>query len=154
MGKTEYERFLANHYSEKGQEHTHTRIGDASLSISGGVYTIEGNDLKKFHALYYDYVFKQGRMEFLTEKQNSESGPIAVDFDFRYDTNVKEKQHNTTHINDMVGLYMEEVAKLIDIPVDTSAEVYIFEKENVNMLEHVTKDGIHMVIGINMERAL
>lgn len=154
MGKTEYERFLANHYSEKGQEHTHTRIGDASLSISGGVYTIEGNDLKKFHSLYHDYVFKQGRMEFLTEKQNSESGPIAVDFDFRYDTNVKDKQHNTTHINEMVGLYMEEVAKLVDIPVDTSVEVYIFEKENVNMLEHVTKDGIHMIIGVNMDRAL
>ena len=154
MGKSEYERFLANHYSEKGQEHTHTRIGDASLSISGGVYTIEGNDLKKFHSLYHDYVFKQGRMEFLTEKQNSESGPIAVDFDFRYDTNVKDKQHNTTHINEMVGLYMEEVAKLVDIPVDTSVEVYIFEKENVNMLEHVTKDGIHMIIGVNMDRAL
>jgi len=154
MGKTEYERFLASHYSEKGQEHTHTRIGDSSLSISGGVYTIEGNDLKKFHALYHDFVFKQGRMEFLTEKQNIESGPIAVDFDFRYDINVREKQHDITHINDMVGMYMDEIAKLVDIPADTSVEVYVFEKENVNMLEHVTKDGIHMIIGINMDRAL
>ena len=110
MGKTEYERFLANHYSEKGQEHTHTRIGDASLSISGGVYTIEGSDLKKFHALYYDYVFKQGRMEFLTEKQNSESGPIAVDFDFRYDTNVKEKQHNTSQTSRRRGLVQSRVS--------------------------------------------
>ncbi len=154
MGKTEYERFLASHYSEKGQEHTHTRIGDSSLSISGGVYTIEGSDLKKFHTLYHDFVFRQGRMEFLTEKQNIDSGPIAVDFDFRYDVNIREKQHDISHINDMVGMYMDEIAKLIDIPTDTSVEVYVFEKENVNMLEHVTKDGIHMIIGINMDRAL
>ena len=154
MGKTEYERFLASHYSEKGQEHTHTRIGDSTLSISGGVYTIEGDDLKKFHSLYHDYVFKQGRMEFLTEKQNPESGAVAVDFDFRYNVEVTEKQHNTNHINDMVGLYMDEIGKLVDVPDNNDIEVYIFEKNNVNMLEHVTKDGIHMIIGINMERAL
>ena len=154
MGKTEYERFLASHYSEKGQDHTHTRIGDSTLSISGGVYTIEGDDLKKFHSLYHDYVFKQGRMEFLTEKQNPESGAVAVDFDFRYNVEVTEKQHNTNHINDMVGLYMDEIGKLVDVPDNNDIEVYIFEKNNVNMLEHVTKDGIHMIIGINMERAL
>ena len=154
MGKTEYERFLASHYSEKGQDHTHTRIGDSTLSISGGVYTIEGDDLKKFHSLYHDYVFKQGRMEFMTEKQNPESGAVAVDFDFRYNVEVTEKQHNTNHINDMVGLYMDEIGKLVDVPDNNDIEVYIFEKNNVNMLEHVTKDGIHMIIGINMERAL
>ena len=154
MGKTEYERFLASHYSEKGQEHTHTRIGDSTLSISGGVYTIEGDDLKKFHTLYHDYVFKQGRMEFLTEKQHPETGAVAVDFDFRYNVEVMEKQHNTNHINDMVGLYMDEIGKLVDVPDNNDIEVYIFEKNNVNMLEHVTKDGIHMIIGINMERAL
>ena len=50
-------------------------------------------------------------MEFLTEKQNPEIGPVAVDFDFRYNVEVTEKQHNTNHINDMVGLYMDEIGR-------------------------------------------
>ena len=38
--------------------------------------------------------------------------------------------------------------------MNTPVPVYIFEKDDVNMLDEVTKDGIHMIIGIHMERGL
>ena len=150
--KKSFDSYLNSHYSQKGEGHTHTRIGDANLSLKGGVYTIK--NLSEFHQKYVKHVFEDGKFEFLTEKQNIESGPVLVDFDFRYSTDIEEKQHKVDHMNDMVDLYFQEIAGLMDIPSSTQIPVFIFEKENVNMLDEVTKDGIHMIIGIHMDRTL
>ena len=54
----------------------------------------------------------------------------------------------------MINLYSQELREMITIPSGTNIPVYIFEKDNVNMLDKITKDGIHMIIGINMDRNL
>ena len=54
----------------------------------------------------------------------------------------------------MVDLYSQSLLTLLDIPSSTTIPIFIFEKENVNMLENITKDGIHMIIGIHMDRNL
>ena len=150
--KKSFDSYLNSHYSQKGQGHTHTRIGDQALSLKGGVYTINNKD--EFYKKYYKHVFEDGKFEFLTEKQNQEVGPIMIDFDFRYSTEVEERVHTEEHINDMVDIYFQNIKELIKIPVNTTVPVYIFEKDDVNMLDEVTKDGIHMIIGIHMERPL
>ena len=150
--KQSFDVYLKSHYSQKGEGFTHTRIGDNNLNIKAGSYTLD--DLDEFYAKYYKHVFQDGKFEFLTEKQNREIGPIMLDFDFRYSTDVEEKQHTEEDINEMVNLYFQEISELIDIPSRTVIPVFIFEKENVNMLENTTKDGIHMIIGIHMERGL
>ena len=150
--KQSFDSYLNSCYSQKGEGHTHTRIGDNALSIKGGSYTIQ--DLNEFYSKYIKHVFQDGKYEFLTEKQHIESGPIMVDFDFRYDTSIERRQHNETHINDMVDLYFQEIKDMLDIPVNTNIPVFIFEKGNVNMLDKITKDGIHMIIGIHMDRTL
>jgi len=150
--KQSFDSYLNSCYSQKGEGHTHTRIGDNALSIKGGSYTIQ--DLNEFYSKYIKHVFQDGKYEFLTEKQHIESGPIMVDFDFRYDTSIERRQHSETHINDMVDLYFQEIKDMLDIPVNSNIPVFIFEKENVNMLDKITKDGIHMIIGIHMDRTL
>ena len=150
--KKSFDSYLNSHYSQKGQGHSHTRIGDANLSIKGGVYTI--TNISEFQQKYIKHVFEDGKFEFLTEKQNIEAGPLLVDFDFRYSTDIEVKQHTVEQVNDMVDLYFQEIKTMLNIPSSTQIPVFLFEKEDVNMLDDVTKDGIHMIIGINMDRTL
>jgi hypothetical protein len=150
--KQTFESYLNSCYSQRGEAHTHTRIGDNSLSIKGGTYTI--NNLTEFYSKYVKHVFQDGKFEFLTEKQRLEKGPIMIDFDFRYEVSIETRQHTVEHINDIIELYFQQLLEILEIPVNSKIPVYVFEKDNVNMLENVTKDGIHMIIGIDMERPL
>lgn len=150
--KKSFNSYLNACYSKKGESFTHTRIGDNSLSVKGGVYSIK--NISEFYDKYYKHVFEEGKYEFLTEKQHQEIGPLLVDFDFRYDTDIEEKQHTTEDINNMVDLYFQNIKEILEIPNDTSIPVFIFEKDEVNMLDNITKDGIHMIIGIHMDRTL
>lgn len=150
--KQSYDSYLKSFYSDKGVEYTHTRIGDNKLSIKGGVYTIP--DLNEFYQKYIKHVFIDGKYEFLTEKQQPKAGPILVDFDFRYSTDIDNRQHNEEHITNMVDLYSQELITILNIPPTTTIPIFIFEKEHVNLLDNITKDGIHMIIGIHMDRNL
>ena len=150
--KQSFDSYLNSLYSQKGQGHTHTRIGDNTLSIKCGVYTI--SNLAEFYSKYTKHVFEEGKYEFLTEKQHIDAGPILVDFDFRYNTTIEEKQHSQEDITNMIDAYFQEIKHMLDIPNSATVPVFIFEKDDVNMLDDVTKDGIHMIIGIHMDRNL
>jgi len=150
--KQSFDSYLNSYYSQKGEGHTHTRIGDNALSVKGGVYTI--SNLNEFYSKYIKHVFEDSKFEFLTEKQHLDAGPLLVDFDFRYDTSIEEKQHTLEHITSMIDLYFQEISNMLNIPRSTTIPVFIFEKEDVNMLDEITKDGIHMIIGIHMDRTL
>ena len=150
--KKSFDSYLNSCYSQKGEAFTHTRIGDNNLSVKGGCYTIK--NLSEFYEKYYKHVFVDGKLEFLTERQSQSSGSITVDFDFRYDPSIEDRQHSVDHINRMIQLYIEEIKDILVIDEGTIIPVYIFEKEDVNMLDQVTKDGIHMIIGVHMDRTL
>ena len=51
-------------------------------------------------------------------------------------------------------LYLEELKKIIKFNSDFEFPVFIFEKPNVNKVveKNITKDGIHMIIGLNLNR--
>lgn len=151
MSKT-FASYLNAHYSKSGEQYTHTRIKNDELSIKGGIYTIK--NLKEFYKKYIKHVFDDRRYEFLTEKQYLEKGPIMLDFDFRYDVAVEERKHDSDTITSIIELYVEEIKKILVIPNNSLFPIYVFEKTSVNMMEDKTKDGIHMIIGINMDRNL
>jgi len=150
--KKSFESYLNSVYSKKGQGYTHTRIGDNELSIKGGSYTI--CNLSEFYKKYIKHVFEDGKYEFLTEKQHTDSGPLLVDFDFRYDPSTDDRQHNIDDIMNIIQLYLQEIREILSVKEGVEFPVFIFEKETVNMLDNVTKDGIHMIIGIDMLREL
>jgi len=149
--------FLVKHSAKAnlGAQFTHTRIGDKELNIYGGAYVIPKEDLSLFHGLYYDHVFVKNNKEYLTEKQ-IENGPMAVDFDFRYSHDVEARQHTKEHIQDMILLYLEEIKEYFVFEENKPFDIFIFEKPNVNRLADgsVTKDGIHMIIGIQIDNII
>jgi P4 family phage/plasmid primase-like protien len=154
----DFSEFLAKHNAknEKGTVATHTRIGDKDLNIYGGSYFIPSEDLNSFYSLYYDNVFVKKRKEYLTEKQLENGGPMAIDFDFRYSYDVESRQHTKEHIQDMVLLYLEELKEYFIFEEKKPFDIFIFEKPNVNRLEDksLTKDGIHMIIGIQIDHII
>jgi len=135
---------------------THTRIGSKDLHVYGGKYHIEPEELPQFFKLYYEDIFVRNKKEYLTEKQLSDSGPILVDFDFRYDYAVTERQHSVEHIQDMIQLYLDELKEFFIFEENKSFPIFVMEKPHVNRdsSKNITKDGIHMIIGIQMDRIM
>ena len=146
--------FLTRRKAERGGIHTHTRIPDTNTpgdsGIWGGSYNIIDKDLPRLYSLLAQKIFVDGEKEYLTECQLPDAGPILIDLDFRYSTEINERQHDSGFIDDVVDRYFENIKKLINIPEGEEIPVYIFEKPDVNILEDKTKDGIHIIIGIKM----
>ena len=147
--------FLAKHSAknEQGKIATHTRIPDKELNIYGGSYIIPKEELKTFYSLYHESIFVKKRKEYLTEKQTEHGAAMAVDFDFRYKYDVDTRQHKKEHIQDMVLLYLEELKEYFTFEQSKPFNIFIFEKPNVNRLADgsLTKDGIHMIIGCQVD---
>lgn len=147
-----YQDFITKHYVDKDDRETiitNTRIGKP-----GGRYHISDSEYDLFLSLYYRDIVSKNADEFLTEKQLESGGPIAVDIDLRYDYEITEKQYRKQHIDDIVTLYLDELKKLYRFDDKAKFPIYIFEKPSVNRLEDkkITKDGLHMLIGIQADR--
>lgn len=140
---------LKAHTHIKGEPITHTRIGNKSLNVYGGSYSIPKDEVTRdqFYKLYARHVFEEGKQEYLTEVQG-ECPPVLVDLDFRYSPEVEDRQHTKKHIEGLVGLYTRTIRTLFTVKGTTT--VFVMEKPDVNMLEDKTKDGIHMIIGYSM----
>jgi len=139
--------FLDKHKC-RGNTSTHTRIPDKDLNIYPGAYAID-EDKEVFKTVYCHKVFENKKQEFLTEAQLPTAGPILIDLDFRYAVDIDERQHTEDHISDLVELYLEQLKKIVTL-TEEEFPVFILEKPNVNTLENVTKDGIHIVIGLHL----
>ena len=152
--------FLAKHSSAKNenghQTYTHSRIPDEKNKIYGGSYIIPKEMLPVFYSLYYEHIFVHKKKEYLTEKQLTVGSPIAIDFDFRYNYDVETKLHNENYILDMVLIYLDEIKEYFIFEESKPFDIFIFEKPNVNRLEDgsMTKDGIHMIIGLQMDHIM
>lgn len=136
---------------------THTRIPSKELGIYGGSYIIPKEMEPTFWSLYHGAVFVNGKMEYLTEKQLETGCPILLDFDFRYSYDVETRQHTKEHIIDIINLvYLELLKEFFVFEENKPFPIYVFEKPDVNRLadKSLTKDGVHIIIGIKMEHSL
>ena len=154
--------FLAKHSAKNEQNggsstsFTHTRIPDKEQNIYAGAYVIPTEELPTFYSLYHDSIFVKKRKEYLTEKQLEQGGPMVVDFDFRYKHDVAGRQHTREHVSDMICEYLDVIKDCYLIEADKMFSVYIFEKPSVNRLADgsLTKDGIHMLIGAQIDHTM
>ena len=144
----EYKLLVDSFKTKNTDDLTHTRIGDHK-KIYGGKYHIGEKDISQFYNIYYKHVFIEQHPEYLTEVR-IEDGQILVDFDFRYETDIEDRQHTNEHICELIELYTDEIKKLCEIEEEVRIPIFIFEKPDVNRLSDKTKDGIHMIIGISM----
>jgi P4 family phage/plasmid primase-like protien len=148
-------QFLSAHRSEGDAKPTHTRIGDKG-NIRGGKYSIDEADEDEFYHHYFTQIIQAREIEYLTEKQLGEHGPAVVDLDFRYDSEIRERQHNEDDIQDVISIYLDVLKTMFSfIAATTNFMIYVFEKPEVNLTnDDVTKDGIHIIIGIQMSNML
>jgi P4 family phage/plasmid primase-like protien len=146
--------FLKSYKSTKDNPYTHTRIPDKDLNIYGGTWSINENNLDSFWKKYYTHVFENHNKEYITEKQLQDNGPILIDIDMRYNVDIKNRQHTQEHIIDGLMCYMEKIGELMQVEEDIEIPIFVFEKSKVNITDTVTKDGIHILIGIKMDKIL
>jgi hypothetical protein len=156
--------FLSKHNITKKEknentEFTHTRIGDPSkrLNIFPASYCIPNDKKKIFYNLYYGHIFVKKKMEYLTERQLENIGPILIDFDFRYNYDVETRQHTPEHIQDIINiLYLEELKEFFIFEENKPFSIYVMEKPHINRVQedNVTKDGIHFYFGIQMDHIM
>ena len=105
-----FDKYLYKMRSSGTNQYTHTRIGDRDSQIYGGTYNIENID--DFYKKYHEYVFKKGNKEYLTERQLIEDGPLLIDVDLKFNTNVKERLITKDHIIDLIMLYMTKISQI------------------------------------------
>jgi Family of unknown function (DUF5906)/Primase C terminal 2 (PriCT-2) len=154
---TSYAAFLKTHAVSKddksGKPITNTRIGDKGQNIYGGSYSIPDDKYNEFLDLYYKHVFVDGNPEYLTEKQLPD-GVIIVDMDLRHNYSITERKYNDDHITDILFTYSEKLREIIDFKNGDKFNIYVFQKPNVNRVENknITKDGLHIIIGLRADR--
>ena len=152
--------FLAKHNSKNKNKDkdviTHTRIGNQELNIYGGSFSINKEELPVFYRLYYEHVFVKNRKEYLTERQLDGQGPLLIDIDFRYDFSVTKRNHTQEHIQDIISLYLEELKAFFVFEENKQFPIFVMEKPNLNRVveKQETKDGIHIIIGIQMDNIM
>jgi len=153
--------YLQKHYfktDQVGQEKTNTRIADKSQGITGGTYHIPDKEYHEFLQLYFTEIISKNKQEYLTEKQLETGGPILIDLDFRYHSTVTSRQHTKDHIIDFICLCLEMIKQMYQPDENAHIPFFVFEKESVNCVKGeeggksaVTKDGIHMIIGLQAD---
>jgi len=172
-----FDSILRTYKKNQAQIKTHTRIGDKDLGIFGGVYHVGLEKREAFYNAYYDYLFKRASppgaqtlktAEYLTEYQLPDdyttitgepaNGGIMIDLDFHYDSAIQERQHTKEHIDDMICAYTNELKKYYKFAEGAAFDLFVFEKNTVNCKPpnkpHITKDGIHLIIGLQSGRAI
>jgi P4 family phage/plasmid primase-like protien len=155
-----YNDYLIKHRHNTNPEelndksYTHTRIpGKESF---GGSYLISKEELHEFLSIYTEHVFVNKKKEYLTEKQLSKNGPLLIDLDFRFNKEVTDRQYTKEDKKNIVLLYLDEIKELYTFTDSKPFYVYIMEKPNVNIDadKNVTKDGIHILITIQMDHIM
>ena len=141
--------FLNNHIADDKIDLTHTKIGDRDANIFGGRFCIPQEDLEQFYELYNNHFDKKGKIHYLTEKQNN--NVVAIDLDFKYGTNITERQHTNFMIMEFVELVANAIKDVCDIPPNTNIPYYITQREKCVVLKDKTKDGLHIVFGAKID---
>jgi P4 family phage/plasmid primase-like protien len=146
--------YLKSHKYDKSKHPiiTNTRIPDQENGIPGGSYYISEEEYPEFLELVFNSIIKTGKREYLTEKQLEKNGPILIDIDMRFSTDIKTRQYTKEDIQSLVYLYLAVLKEIYQFDEDTKFEIFILEKPRVNCLEEKTKDGLHIIIGIQADR--
>jgi P4 family phage/plasmid primase-like protien len=105
---------------------TNNRIGtvkgvDGPEKIWGGKYSIPEAEYEKFLEYYYEDIIQNHKLEYFTEVQYSDAGPILVDFDFHFSGETSRRQYRQEHVHAIVDAYLEVLGECYQL-IDPSGE--------------------------------
>ena len=66
------------------------------------------------------------------------------------DIDVTERIFNSEFIDELISVYVTLLGEIFDFNEDIQFPIYVFQKPDVNIIEDqgITKDGIHIIIGL------
>jgi P4 family phage/plasmid primase-like protien len=151
--------FMNAHYREKESPlpQTNTRIREDKYGVKGGSYAISEQEYPAFLETYYRDIVAKAVPEYYTELQLPNDGPLLIDLDFHYSYDCDRRYYTKDdHIDDFVGALLEQLKKMFQFDNDTRFPIYVLEKDAVNRVQEkaITKDGIHVIVGISCERKM
>ena len=154
--RDDLDAFLDARYCKRGTGvvPTHTRIKSESHNVRGGSFHICEADEQMIIDKHFERVFGRGVNTHITEAQFPEAGPLLVDVDLHYAPSVQRRMHTSENIEAIVALYVKYLTKYLEITVHTILHIYVLEKKRVNCLPGKTKDGIHIIIGVDVPRSI
>jgi hypothetical protein len=98
---------------------------------------------------YFQKVFIDGQLEYMTEKQLVENGPMLVDIDLQYDPSITTRQHNDDYIIDLIAVYLDKINYYLEVPHGTNMNIFVLEKANIwddlpikNTWDQVVDEGV------------
>lgn len=148
--------FLKNHTYKDGEDNEKTNTRIPCKNGYGGTFCIKDDEYNQFLDIYYNEVVKKNKAEYLTEKQRVLDGPISIDIDLKYEYSITEKLYTQHHIADLIDVYLEILKQMYQFDDEVVISIYVFEKDTVNRVKekNYTKDGIHIIIGLQTDRTV
>jgi len=138
---------------------TVARIPDQKMGVFGGKFHIPDEYNEAFYNKYVDHVLLHKNSDYLTELQLTDgTEPILIDLDFRYPLDTTTRLYSKDHITNIVYLYLDELPKIFQFAGNQTFPIFVFErddmykkykKDDAAEVKEV-KDGIHIIIGIQM----
>jgi P4 family phage/plasmid primase-like protien len=147
--------FLIKHAAKNsGLPHTNTRMPDSDSGNYGGSYHISDEEYPDFLRLYANEILTKNHEEYLTEKQLDTNGPILIDIDLHFNYDVDKRFYDISHIEDGIDIYLAELKSIFQFDENTKFNAYVMQKNDVNRVveKNITKDGIHIIIGLQADR--
>lgn len=134
--------FLERKRVQGNDRHTHYSVG--ATKTDNGKYYIGEDDLPEFYNLYYDYVEIARNKIWLIEAPTL-LGPMRVDLDFSYDSDVKKNQHTQHQMTQFVKQYASAIRSFVEVPAEF--QVYVTEKKRPTPKKDGTvAGGVHVMI--------
>lgn len=143
LKKKTLNQFLTDHLLKK-QEGKSLDITHTSMGSPKGSFHIPKDKLKEFYKLYKKEL-KKGTPLYIVER-HTKYGPIVIDIDLKFNAdNIKNRQHNDTHILKILQLYYSEIANVFNIKNDNHVQAYVFQRDEPYVSKNYLKDGIHII---------
>ena len=155
VGKHEskFDAFMRKYPHTGSKRITHTRIPEPEVGRRGGAYHVPQEHMDEFWTKYHQKVFVEGKNEHLTERQHQQGpAPLLVDIDMHFDCEVDERQHTSEDVMLLIRTYVDVIERLLSFEEGVIMDVYVSQRNDVNRLEKKTKDGIHLVFAIEVDR--
>lgn len=134
---------------------THTRIPNSSEGICGGSYNIPDEDYETFMRLYHNQVILGDATEHLTEKQlTNGKSPLVVDLDLHFPLEMTQRVFTDEDVQNLVYEFLAMLKDVVfQISEDDQFYVFVMLKKKPNPVpeKNMTKDGIHLLFGIEMD---
>ncbi len=129
------QQFLDNHKADGVWTHT---------SLKGGKYFIPDEHKDQFYELYVESIRDQEK-QYIVEK-STDIGPLRVDFDFIYGTDVTKHLHTREQVLSFCKAYMDEIKQYLVLPENTDLFIMEKRKPTLDTKKNKMKSGIHIVV--------